>query len=417
MSVRKREWTTPAGEKRSAWQVDYRDAQGKRRSKQFDRKKEADAFELTASSEVRDGTHTADSQSITVAKAGELWIKRADREDLEPSTIAAYRQHLKLHIVPFLGARKLNQLTKPMVETFRDDLLEAGRSRPMVSRVLRSLTSIVSEAERVGYVAKNPCKGITLRRGKREKPKVMPPSKEDMRALIAQSEKARPMDHAMMLVLIFAGLRASELRALTWANVDLDRGAITVTQRADFRNVIGPPKSQAGWRTIPIPAGVTSALVKWKAECPPSDLGLVFPSGKGTPIFHPNLVLGFQEPIQIAAGITRLAMKDGKPIEDKDGQPVREGRYTLHCFRHAAASLWIEQHVAPKRVQSWMGHSSIQVTFDTYGHLFAAVEDDSLVMAKLEAGVLGKPVKATRNTPRQIAANDADATRMQHAAE
>ena len=75
-TTRKREWTTPAGAKKSAWQVDYRDARGVRRSKQFARKKEADEFESKAGHEVRQGTHTADSQSITVAKAGELWIAR-----------------------------------------------------------------------------------------------------------------------------------------------------------------------------------------------------------------------------------------------------------------------------------------------------------------------------------------------------
>jgi putative DNA primase/helicase len=56
------------------------------------------------------------------------------------------------------------------------------------------------------------------------------------------------------------------------------------------------------------------------------------------------------------------------------------GLYSLHDFRHAAVSLWIEQRIAPKRVQTWMGHSSIAVTYDVYGHLFAALEDDAAVI-------------------------------------
>lgn len=418
MSVRKREWITPGGKPRSAWQVDYRDSQGVRRSKQFARKKEADEFELTAGHEVRQGTHTADSQSITVSEAAKLWLARADREDLEASTIAAYEQHVRLHINPLLGARKLNQLTRPIVEAYRDELLDSGRSRPMVARILRSLTSLVSEAERIGYVAKNPCRGVTLRRAKREKAKVLPPTKGEMRLLIEHAGKGRPMDRPLLLVLIFAGLRASEVRALPWRNVDLARATIAVDQRADFRNVIGPPKSAAGWRTIPIPQMVVAALREWKAACPASSLDLVFPSQQGTPIFHANLVLGFQEPLQIAAGITRPVMKNGSAVLDKNGAIVREGRHSLHSFRHAAASLWIERHVAPKRVQAWMGHSSIQVTFDTYGHLFAAVEDDSAVMAQLEAGMMGLPAASagTAATPLIESANDADATRMQHAA-
>ncbi len=397
-SIRKRDWITPAGKQKAAWLVDYRDASGARRAKQFARKKDADAFVVTMGGEVAQGTHTADSQSITVKRAGELWIVRAQREDLEPSTVASYQQHIRLHIDPFLGAKRLNQLTKPMIEQFRDDLLDGGRSKAMVQRVLGDLTSMISEAERVGYVAKNVCRGVTVRRGKRDKAKVVPPSKADIRALIDQSRKARPMDKPLLLTLIFAGLRASEVRALPWANVDLRLATITVDRRADFKNVIGPPKSASGYRAIPIPPTLVSELRTWKLRCPPSDLELVFPSREGTPIYHAQLVAGFQEPLQIAARITQPRIVDGRPALDDDGNAILEGRHTLHSFRHAAASLWIEQRVAPKKVQTWMGHHSIQVTFDTYGHLFAALEDDAATMRSLEIGLFG----------------DVDATRMQH---
>ena len=65
------------------------------------------------------------------------------------------------------------------------------------------------------------------------------------------------------------------------------------------------------------------------------------------------------------------------------------GKFTLHDFRHACASLWSEQKVAPKRVQSCMGHHSIQVTFDTCSLLFEAAEQDASVMAAIEADIIG----------------------------
>lgn len=398
MSVRKREWTTDAGEVRTAWLVDYRDPSGKRRAKQFARKKDADAWSVKTGHEVSQGTHTADSQSITVATAAQNWLARGEREGLEHSTLKAYGEHVSLHIKPFVGAKKLNQLTKPMVEEFRDDLLDSGRSRSMARRVLGSLSSIVHEAERRGYVARNVCKGVTVKRSGREKSKIVPPSKAQMRALIEAARAGRPMDLPMLLIFLFAGLRASELRALPWANINLQSGTITVDRRADFKNLIGPPKSQSGFRTIPIPPMVVKALREWKLRCAPSANDLVFPSLKGSPIFHPNIVLGFQEPIQIAAGTSRPKMVAGKAVTGKDGQPVMEGVFGLHDFRHAAASLWIEQRVDPKRVQTWMGHHSIQVTFDTYGHLFAALENDNAVMAALEAGVMTDPNMAAPAT-------------------
>lgn len=391
-SIRKRSWTAPDGTRRTAWLVDYRDAQGIRRAKQFALKKQADEFSTTSGWEVRQGTHTADSQSATVTKAAELWLARGRREGLEQSTLDAYDQHVRLHINPILGTKKLNQLTKPIIEEFRDTLLDAGRSRAMAKRVLGSLNSIVKEAERLGFVAKNVCLGVTVKRSGREKVKVVPPTKAQMLALIqaaSNEAKARPMDLPLLHVFLFAGLRASEARGLPWRNVDLKKGAITIDQRADFKNVIGPPKSASGFRTIPIPQAVVTSLRKWKLRCPRSTLDLVFPSEARTPIYHAQIVAGFQEPIQISAGICQQVKRGGVPLVDEEERPVMEGLFSLHDFRHGAASLWIEQRVAPKRVQTWMGHSSIQVTFDTYGHLFSALEEDAHVMAALEAGVMG----------------------------
>lgn len=374
MSVRKREWIAPNGEKKTGWQVDYRDAAGKRRHKQFPTKRAADAFQTEASWEVSRGIHTADSQSITVEKAGENWIARCRREQLEPSTVKGYEEHLNLHIVPVIGAKRLNHLTTPMVEDFRDYLLDHGRSRAMAKRVLGSLTALIKEAKRTGYVAQNVASGVTVKRSGRDKAKVVPPTKVEMRLLIqaaGAADNARPMEKPMLLTLLFAGLRASELRGLPWRNVDLKGATIKVSQRADFHNTIGPPKSKSGFRTIPIPGILVAELKRWKLRCPASDLDLVFPSGAGTPIYHPNILLQFLNPLLKRAGMV--------------------GRFTLHDFRHACASLWIEQRVQPKRVQTWMGHHSIQVTFDTYGHLFDALSDEAEVMAAMVASVLADP--------------------------
>jgi integrase len=70
------------------------------------------------------------------------------------------------------------------------------------------------------------------------------------------------------------------------------------------------------------------------------------------------------KPILVSAGVTK-------------GDDGDVAKYTAHIFRHAAASLWIEQGMNPKRVQALVGHGSIQVTFDTYGHLFEWAERDA----------------------------------------
>lgn len=382
MAIRKRSWTAPDGTAKQAWLVDYRDQSGKRRAKQFSRKKDADAWLTTAAYQVTQGTHTPDSQTITIAKAASLWIARGKREKLEASTLAAYDQHVRLHIVPLCGDRKLSQITRPMAEGWRDQLMEK-LSRPMASRVLRSLSAIVSEAQGRGYVAQNVVAGVKVRRAKREKPKVVIPTKAELKSILdAARASPEPMAQPLALIVIFAGLRASELRGLPWRCIDLKAATITVDQRADLKNVIGPPKSEAGYRTIPLPASAITALKAWKLACPASDDDLVFPSIAKRVMTHRYMSLNVMGAVQIAAGVA-----DGST--DQKGKPVMQPRYGLHDFRHAAASLWIEQRVNPKRVQKWMGHGSIQVTFDTYGHLFDQADQDSAVAAAIERELIG----------------------------
>jgi integrase len=74
-----------------------------------------------------------------------------------------------------------------------------------------------------------------------------------------------------------------------------------------------------------------------------------------------------------------------KDAPDDEGRPVKvpNAKYSLHALRHAAAALWIEQGLGPKRIQMLMGHASIQQTFDQYGYLFEAREDDRTAMTEL----------------------------------
>src|SRR6476660_10270197 len=104
MSVRKRTWKSPAGEPREAWVVDYVDQHGDRHLKLFAKKRDADAHHAIVGTAVRAGTHTADSRSVTVARAAEMWLESCEAAGLERTTTVGYRQHIDLHIAPILGA-------------------------------------------------------------------------------------------------------------------------------------------------------------------------------------------------------------------------------------------------------------------------------------------------------------------------
>ncbi|MDN5003990.1 tyrosine-type recombinase/integrase [Bradyrhizobium sp. GCM10027634] len=399
-TVRKRK--LPSGLIR--WQVSYVDGGGNRRAKLFDRKSDAEAWLVDTRHDVARGLHTPAAVSPTVSQASALWLKRCNEKQLERTTVRSYEEHVELHIKPFVGAKKLAELTAPTINAFADKLREEGRSPEMVRRVIRSLGGIFREARRRGLCSVDPTVGIDLHLPNRDDPRPIIPTKPELQAIIG---KAGGHWRPLVLVAIFCGLRGSELRGLRWSDVDFDAREIHVRQRADAFHKIGRLKSKSGYRSIPMTPIVVNALREWKLTCPRLDTGkkdvagtpitvldLVFPTGKGKCESHSNIVQRGFEPIQMAAGVTEIRPvldAAGNPVKDAAGSPkmAAQPKYGLHALRHAAASLWIEQGLNPKRIQTLMGHSTIQMTFDTYGHLFKDTDADQRAAEDIQARLLG----------------------------
>jgi integrase len=410
MSIRKRTWSGSDGIERAGWQADYIDGQGKRRRKMFSRKKEAESFLVDAKGEVRDGIHVPDSETVTVAEAGRLWLQSGDAAGLERTTMDQRRQHLELHIKPYLAETRLNRVTVPSIRAFQDQLCDAGRSAAMIKIVTVSLGSIFADAQSRGLTIRNPVHERARARStsktpeKRAKARLVVgkdiPSLDEVRAFL---KHLPPRWRPLLLTAIFTGMRASELRGLNWSAVDLDAKTIRVEQRADAYGSIGRPKSEAGDRTIPIPPMVANALREWKLICPRRKTGekgadgeplfaldLVFPNGAGRVESHANIVNRGLVPAMLGAGVT---VDSGK--RDDAGQPIPAAKYSgLHALRHFYASWCINptsrggQGLPPKIVQERMGHSSIAMTMDTYGHLFPR-DDDAKALELAAAQLLG----------------------------
>jgi integrase len=386
--VRKRTWVTKTGE-RSAWIADYfapgPDGKRQRHCKTFKTRKEATAWLAQTTVEIKQGVHTPAHRSPTVIAAGEQWIAQAVTDGLERASVRQYRQHVDLHLRPFIGLHKLADLTPAAVADFRNVLVRRGRSRALAGKVVSSLGSILAEAMSRGQVARNVVHDAA--RGDRRRARVEKrhtrrlqvgvdlPSKDELRSMLEHAGRLRPL----LVTAIFTGLRASELRGLEWDAVDLDRRVLTVRQRADRWGTIGSPKSDAGKREVPLAPILINVLREWKLVCPrfadgeeAPRLWLVFPTATGRVDNLPNITRRLGS-VQVAAGIATDAARP---------------KYGMHSLRHTAASLFIEQGFSPKRVQALMGHSSIGMTFDVYGHLFPSAEDDQAAMSQLQARLL-----------------------------
>jgi integrase len=364
------------------WLVDYVDQEGRRHNKTFASKKEADRWRDRTVIEVKDGVHTPSADSITVAEAGKLWLAQGRTEGLERGTLKQYGQHLQLHIAPFIGRVKLAHLSPAHVQRLRDKLIEEGRSRDMVRRVVVSLGALLSSAMSYGKLARNVVHDASrLRKGRdrrlegRHERKlevgVDIPTKDEIRAMLsAATGRWRPL----IVTAIFTGLRASELRGLSWDDVNLPAETLTVRQRADHWNAIGSPKSASGKRTVPLPPMVVNTLREWRLACPKGEHNLVFPNTIGNIERLETIRIFGLGPLQLKVGITNSR---------------RHPKYGLHSLRHAAASLFIEEGWSAKRVQTVIGHSTIAMTMDVYGHLFPSPEDDREAMRRLQMRLIG----------------------------
>jgi integrase len=201
-----------------------------------------------------------------------------------------------------------------------------------------------------GLVAQSVAQGVRVTTAKRHRAKVEIPTKEQVRERLAS---AQGRERALLITAVFTGLRASELRGLRWCDVDFAGRVIQVRQRADAGGRIGSLKSESAGRDIPMTPMVANTLKEWRLVSPNNEL--VFRGRDRRPLCHTTL---------------------------------RDMLGRLHQYRHFYASWLIDQGFGPKRVQYLLGHSGIQMTFDTYGHLFPA-EDDHDRLAAAELALVG----------------------------
>lgn len=373
MSVAKRTWTKPNGEIGTAWVVRYYDMDGKYRTKTFKVFREAKEWEIQTKVGLKKGVHRPDSTSPTVRDAAAEWLKRAEAEDLERSTIASYSLHWRVHIEPAIspvehrngwvgkfGDVKLSRLTTPMCVVFQR-LIASKNNRPNASKILVSFKAILKEAQTQGWLAYNPAAGVRMSQKDRDRMPVQIgeniPRKEDVRAILAaSSSRWRPF----FFTAAFTGMRASELRGLTWSHVDFDKRVIRVRQRADFKGTIGACKSRSGYRDIQMSDALVEVLLEWKERCPKGPLDLVFPNMSGRVEYHSIILDKAWYPTLRCVGLI----------------VGKKAKYRLHGLRHFFVSLMIELGMPPKRLQETIGHASIKMTMDVYGHLFPAGEEE-----------------------------------------
>jgi integrase len=384
-SVRRRTWKTAKSETKAAWVVDYTDSRGARQRKHFLSKKAADAFRIQIEGQMQAGTYRSSADKVTLKEVCERFLEhcvgRNQRDErMTRKMLVVYKGHVSNHILHSdhgLGSRRLSQLTARSVGDFRDRLRSAGITVATTRKILATLHSALAYAISQDWVATNAAHGTRVI-GPRDEgsKKISPPSKADMSAVLSGA------DEEFRIKLTFAastGVRAGEQWAVRWRDVDLEVGHLRIGRRVDAYREEGVPKSAAGVRTVPISSQLTAMLKAWKLRSKfktPDDL--IFPNDNGKHISHDNLIKRRFGPLFDSLEAAHRA--------DPSRLPAPPRRFNWHALRHFAVSTWIEAGFAPKTVQTFAGHASLQITMDRYGHLFPS-EDHKKAMDQIAKGL------------------------------
>jgi len=338
--------------------------------KSFRSLSEARAWRSDTHAALRKGTVRAPTRT-TLEEAAAEWLGAAHAgtartrsgDPYKPSALRSYEEALRTKVLPELGTLRLSSVDRVAVQDLVDRLTAEGLAPSTVRNSILPLRAIFRRAVARAEVVHNPTVALSL------------PVVRGTRDRVARPNEARDLvaalvvtDRPLWATALYAGLRRGELQALRWSDVDLEAGLIRVERSWDPKAGPISPKSRAGRRRVPLVKPLRAELAAQRLR----------EGGGGE-----SLVLGTGDKPFPPGGATRRA----REAWSRAGLPP----IGLHECRHTYAAHMIAAGVNAKALSSYMGHSSITVTLDRYGHLMPGSEAEAagMVEAYLERETAG----------------------------
>jgi integrase len=337
-------------------------SQGKKTSKTFKTKKEAQSWLQTMLTQIGQG-YSLRSGEIEVGAYLQQWLETAKLE-LRPNTAHQYEQLITKKIIPAIGPLKLKELNLARIEKFYADLFAAGTGAQSIRYIHSILHKAFERAVRYELLIRNPAHGAIRPQIHQAEMSVLDESQVTQFQMAAQTSRFSALFH----LAITTGMRQGELLGLQWSDIDWHKGLLYVKRQVlhvpGHGTTFGDVKTKAGKRTIRLgekalqvlrehqerqQLEIQAAGSRWKL------MNMVFPSSVGTPLNESNL------------------MKEYRRILDLAGLP----RIRFHDLRHTAASLMISHNIPINTVSKILGHSKPSVTLDIYSHVYTGSQEEA----------------------------------------
>ena len=306
---------------------------------------------------LRRGREPNGTCATTVREAFDEWerlavagvVRPRSGQPYKPAAIRTYEGQMRLRVFPAFGGERLADLDRSDWQAFADELLSGGLAPATVQGTVAAVAAVYRFAVSRGRLKQNPALGLDLPKPTGQRDRVAAPG--EAAALLAALPIA---DRAPWATAMYAGLRRGELRALRVSDILMDAGVISVECGWDEKEGRIATKSH-NRRRVPIPAALRAILAAELLRTGRRGDDLVFGLTERTP-FAPQRLRERADEAWAAAELARI---------------------TLHECRHTYASLMIAAGVNAKALSTYMGHASIQITYDRYGHLMPGNEEQA----------------------------------------
>jgi len=356
--------TVPILRRQKSYCLKYRTPEGKQKWESFKTEWEAQERRLEILEQFKDEAYV-EPKTVAFKDFAEKWIEQ--RLSIRGSTASAYASVIKQHLIPYFGKTKLAQIRPATVQRFVSSSLKKELSPKTVRNATILLRTMLASpkgfsAIQQGLIRYNPTAGVELPT-QEHREVLLITVKQAWKLINAASEFGRAA-HGLVYLGAHTGMRRGEVLAVSFSDVDWEQKELLVSKGlSKFRTKeklrrrrwrLGPTKSRKSRRRIGLDDEVIKVLRTLRDSAPDPD-GFIFCKPDGHP-FDPDY---FDE------------------LFDKIRRKVELPDVRFHDLRHFFASMLIAQGESAKYVSDQLGHSSVQVTFDIYDHLFPTARQDA----------------------------------------
>lgn len=331
----------------------------------------------------------AKPERITVNDWHKTWVKEYRENVVRETTLIGNEKAYK-HIKAEIGNMKLQAVRPEHIQRVLNKMSREGYSKGYIENARQVMNMIFNQAYMNGMILMNPVSRSVLPKGDdKENPHRRALTEREQKAFLECVESRKPFYAPLFYVGFSTGMRIGEINALEWSDIDFAKLEIHVTgtmiKIAGKGYEKGPVKTGSSYRTIPLLPEIAKRLKKHKVEqaklrimlgdkWEPADglSNLVFTTMFGKPLM--TLSVGRY----IDSTVNAVNRAEEKQAEKEHRKPVLMETFCPHAMRHTFATRALERGIPPKVVQSYLGHSTIDVTMNIYTHVTAELEREEI---------------------------------------